>query len=53
MVQTVPLRVNDAGGGFAPVWAPTYPMLTVLPLSAARFAFHPREVATTAWPVWA
>lgn len=50
-MQTVPLRVNDAGGGLAPVWLPTNPMLTVLPLSAAKFAFQSAGVTTTFWPV--
>ena len=38
MVQTVPLRVKEAGGGLAPVWLPTNPKLTVLPALGARLA---------------
>jgi len=35
VVHTVPLRVKDAGDGYAPSWLPTNPMLTVLPLFGA------------------
>jgi hypothetical protein len=36
VLHTVPLRVKDAGDGYAPFWLPTNPMLTVLPPFGAR-----------------
>ena len=50
VVQTVPLRVKEAGGGLAPLWLPTNPKLSVLPLFGARFAFQLTGVTTTFWP---
>ena len=42
--------MNEAGGGFAPVWLPTKPKLTELPPLAARSAFQLTGVTVTCWP---
>jgi hypothetical protein len=51
VVQTVPLRVKEAGGGLALVWLPTNPKLTVLPPLGARLAFQSTGVTTTFCPL--